>query len=81
MVAEFHRIPRRALRSVWHPLALTSNVIQDHMAFKNFTLPVMEMEGADESWKNLLHISNSKVGCLIAPPRSGTTVNQAYQPI
>lgn len=44
------------------------------MAFKTISIPIMEMEGAEEDWKKRFYVANSDIGCLIAPTRSGTTV-------
>lgn len=38
---------------------------QDYMEFKTVTVPIMGMEGADESWKTRFHVSNSKTGSII----------------
>eukprot|EP00752_Nemacystus_decipiens_P010969 g9749.t1 len=46
---------------------------EDHMEFKTITIPIMDMEGAEESWKTFFHTSNSKTGCLIgAATKRGT---------
>ncbi|CAN0208273.1 unnamed protein product [Ectocarpus sp. 6 AP-2014] len=43
---------------------------EDPMAFKTILIPIMNMEGADEGWKKRFHVTNSDIGCIIAPPRS-----------
>lgn len=48
-----------------------SDCPQDHMTFKTISIPIMGMEGADESWKTYFHTSNAKTGCLIGPPTKG----------
>ncbi|CAM9788399.1 unnamed protein product [Scytosiphon promiscuus] len=35
---------------------------EDFMAFKTITIPIMEMEGAKEDWKERFHVANSDVG-------------------
>lgn len=41
------------------------------MEFKTIPIPIMGMEGADESWKTRFHVSNSKIGCIIGPSAPG----------
>ncbi|CAM9316308.1 unnamed protein product [Hapterophycus canaliculatus] len=43
---------------------------EDFVAFKTVSIPVMEMEGAEEDWKQRFHVANSDIGCLMAPARS-----------
>lgn len=37
---------------------------QDDMSFKTISIPIMGMEGADESWKTRFHLANSEVGMI-----------------
>lgn len=46
---------------------------QDFMAYKTIVVPILGMEGATDSWKTKFHVYNSKIGCLLSPPRSGET--------
>lgn len=34
------------------------------MDFKTISIPIMDMEGADESWKTRFHLSNSAIGVI-----------------
>lgn len=45
---------------------------QDFMAYKAIDVPIMSMQGATEIWKTKFCTYSSKIGCVLAPPRSGT---------
>ena len=45
------------------------------MDFKTISIPIMGMEGADESWKTRFHLANSEVGMIggSATPRENVS--------
>ena len=51
--------------SFYHRFFIRFDCPQDHMQFKTISIPIMGMEGAEESWKTKFHTYNSKTGCLI----------------
>ncbi|CAM9713069.1 unnamed protein product [Sphacelaria rigidula] len=66
---------RRALQD--HAAGFTVREQEDEKAFKVFEAPVMDMEGAEESWMSCIHSSNSKKGSITASPRSDGVITAA----
>lgn len=44
---------------------------QDPVPYKPVSIPVMDMQDAEESWKTCFHSVNSKNGCIIGTPGPG----------
>ncbi|CAN0145901.1 unnamed protein product [Scytosiphon promiscuus] len=51
--------------------------MQGIKTYKVFEIPIMGMEGAEESWKSYIHSSNSKKGSVVASPRSDGVASAA----